>query len=268
MLFRSRVLKDIKGDVIMNFSPEAIREAFQLVSEGPFEYTEADSLACYRDTKKAATTIKSWLLEEFQGIKGNALINAPRSNFIPAVDLLILMLSRVLGKEDATKFRKEFFGFIVEIARGRKIRWSKVINDALTEQLSTIGASRKFYLNSYLVYMLLKGKTRSSALGEVALVSKGNVSIWRCYPKWRIERRWNDFVMRNDGWEYAIYKELKGEVAVPRVSNSAQQALKRHGDFFVHHQQYSYIRIYGSDIEPYQLPRYVSNRLMLMEMMR
>ena len=74
--------------------------------------------------------------------------------------------------------------------------------------------------------------------------------------------------MRNDGWEYAIYKELKGEVAVPRISNSAQQALRRHGDFFVHHQQYSYIRIYGSDIEPYQLPRYVSNRLMLMEMMR
>ena len=60
-------------------------------------------------------------MEEFQGIKGNALINNPQSNFIPAVDLLILMLSRVLGKEDATKFRKEFFGFIVEIVRGCKI---------------------------------------------------------------------------------------------------------------------------------------------------
>jgi len=105
----------------MDFSPKAIKEAFQWVSEGSFEYTKADSLACYRDTKKAATTIKSWLLEEFQGIKGNTLINAPRSNFIPTVDLLILMLSRVLGKEDATKFKKEFFGFIVEIARGRKI---------------------------------------------------------------------------------------------------------------------------------------------------
>ena len=105
-------------------------------------------------------------MEEFQGIKGNALINAPHSSFIPAVDLLILMLSRVLGKEDATKFRKEFFGFIVEIARGRKIRWSKVISDALIDQLSTIGASKKFYLNSYLVYMLLKGKNRPAALGD------------------------------------------------------------------------------------------------------
>lgn len=142
-----------------------------------------------------------------------------------------------------------------------------MISDALTNQLSTIGASKKFYLNSYLVYMLLKGKNRSSALREITLIAKGNVSIWRCYPKWRIER-WNDFVIRNDGWEFVIYKELKGDVTVPRISNSAQQALKRHGDFFVHHQHYSYIRIYGSNIEPYQLPRYVSNRLMLMEMMR
>ena len=54
-----RVLKDIKGDAIMDFSPEAIKEAFQWISEGSFEYTEADSLACYRNTKKATITIKS-----------------------------------------------------------------------------------------------------------------------------------------------------------------------------------------------------------------
>lgn len=116
--------------------------------------------------------------------------------------------------------------------------------------------------------MLLKGNNRATTLGEVASIIKGNVYVWRCYPKWRIERRWNDFMMRNDGWEFEIYKDFKGEITVPRISNSAQEALKRHGDFFVHRQHYSYIRIYGSDIEPYQLSRYVSNRLMLMEMMQ
>lgn len=90
--------------------------------KGSFEYSEVDSLSCYRDTNKAANTIKSWLQEEFHNFKGNTLINASRSNFLLVVDLMILMLSRVLGKDDASKFRREFFGFIVEIARGRKTR--------------------------------------------------------------------------------------------------------------------------------------------------
>jgi len=61
--------------------------------------------------------------------------------------LMILMLSRILGKEDASKFRKEFFGFIVEIARGKKIKWSKVLSDNIANQLSSLGTTRKFYLN-------------------------------------------------------------------------------------------------------------------------
>jgi len=30
--------------------------------------------------------------------------------------------------------------------------------------------------------------------------------------------------MKNDGWEYKIYKEIKGEITVARISNSAQDA--------------------------------------------
>lgn len=60
-----QVLKDIKGDVIVDLNLEAIKEAFQWKFEGSFEYMKANSLACCQDTKKVATTIKSWLLEEF-----------------------------------------------------------------------------------------------------------------------------------------------------------------------------------------------------------
>lgn len=92
---------------------------------------------------------------------------------------MVLMLSRVLGKDDASKFRKEFFGFIVEIARGRKIRWSKVISDAITNQLSSMGIAKMFYLNSYLVYMLLPGKYRPTTLGKTAWIEKGNIVVWK-----------------------------------------------------------------------------------------
>lgn len=75
-------------------------------------------------------------------------------------------------------------------------------------------------------------------------------------------------MMKNNGWEYEIYKELKGEITVAQISNAAQDALKKHGDFVLHHQHFSYIRIHESAIRPYQLPRFVSNRMLLMEMMR
>lgn len=99
------------------------------------------------------------------------------------------------------------------------------------------------------------------------MIYKGTYAVSKCYPKWRVERRWDNFFMSNDGWKYGIYKELKGEVRITRILNSAQDALKKHGDFFIHHHHYSYIRIHGSTMEPYQLSRYVSNRLVMMEMM-
>lgn len=55
------LLKDIKGDIIIYFHPEVIKEAFQWRFEGSFKYSKVDSLACYQDTNKVAKTIKSWL---------------------------------------------------------------------------------------------------------------------------------------------------------------------------------------------------------------
>lgn len=125
------MLRDIKGDVIMDFSLEAIKKAFQWTREGNFEYNEVESLAHYQGTNRAAVTIRDWMLEEHHGLKGNALINAPRNNFYPSIEMMILMLSGILGKEDGFKFRKEFFGFIVEISKGKRIKWSKVLSDTL-----------------------------------------------------------------------------------------------------------------------------------------
>lgn len=103
------------------------------------------------------------------------------------------------------------------------------------DQLSSLGTTRKFYLNSFLVYLLLHGKHKPTALGEANLIQRGTYAIWKCYPKWRIERRWENNMMKSDGWVYEIYKELKGEITVVRISNSAQDALRKHGDFFIHH---------------------------------
>ena len=55
-----RVLRGIKGKVIMHFIPEAMKSAFQWVGEGSYEYSEAESLALYQATNKS-TRIRAQL---------------------------------------------------------------------------------------------------------------------------------------------------------------------------------------------------------------
>lgn len=73
------------------------------------------------------------MFDEHHNLKGNALINTSHSNFFPTIDLIILILSIILGKDYASKFKIKFFSFIIEIARGKTIKWSKILSDTIIE---------------------------------------------------------------------------------------------------------------------------------------
>lgn len=74
--------------------------------------------------------------------------------------------------------------------------------------------------------------------------------------------------MRNDEWEYAIYKEIKGELVVKRISDAATQVIIAHENFYLQYVDHTYIKVYGSEEKPLLLPRYASDRLVLMEFAR
>lgn len=74
--------------------------------------------------------------------------------------------------------------------------------------------------------------------------------------------------MKNDEWEYAIYKEIKGELVVKRISNAIIQAISAHANFYLQYVDYTYIKVYGFKELPLLLPRYASERLILMEFVR
>lgn len=88
------------------------------------------------------------------------------------------------------------------------------------------------------------------------------------YPRWWVKNRWHDFAMRNDGWEYKIYKEIKGEHLVKRIIDLAVEALRGHVNFYLEEANATYIRVYGSKEAPYRLSRYASDKLILMEFCR
>lgn len=68
--------------------------------------------------------------------------------------------------------------------------------------------------------------------------------------------------------EYDIYKDIKGESVVKRISDAAIQAISIHANFFLQDADFTYIRVYGSEEQPLLLSRYASDRLILMEFAR
>lgn len=55
---------------------------------------------------------------------------------------------------------------------------------------------------------------------------------------------------------------------VKRISNSVVQVICRHANFFLQYIEYTYIRVYASEENPLLLPKYASDRLVLMEFAR
>lgn len=176
---------------------------------------------------------------------------------------LITLLSRVTGQRDNSKYKKIFIGFIAAIEQGRAIRWGRVISDTLWYQLAYFG-SKLFYMNSYMVYLLLHGKVQSKQLADERYLGKKEFPIWCSYPKWWYYKV-RHFYERNDLWEYEIYKDIKWESVMKRISYVAIQAIRVHADFYLQYVDYTYIKVYGCEEQPLLLPKYASDRLVLME---
>jgi len=78
-------------------------------------------------------------------------------------------------------------------------------------------------------------------------LGKKGIPVWNVYPKWWYHNKFRHYYKRNDEWEYAIYKEIKGESVVRRIFDAAIQAINVHANFYLQYTNYTYIRVYGSE---------------------
>ena len=53
-----------------------------------------------------------------------------------------------------------------------------------------------------------------------------------------------------------------------RISNAIVQAICVHANFYLQYVDFTYIKVYGSEEQPLLLPKYASDRLVLMEFAR
>ena len=128
--------------------------------------------------------------------------------------------------------------------------------------------TKRFYMSSYLVFLLLHGKNRKSAIADTEYLFDPEMPIWWSYPRFQLERRWDEFKMMNDGFECQIYKEIKRTINMTRISEATIQALRGHAYFYLEEMNATYIRVYGSIEPPYRLTCYASDRFILMELCR
>jgi len=264
---KERVLLDNEGTKILDFTMEGIESAFAWSNEGII-FSMKESVKFYNSLTKPGNLIRDWLVDECKDYKDKALSQSKRIDFYPTVSTIISMLCRITGQENDQRFRKEFVGFIYQISRGKGIRWSKVISNCLAQQLSMLVETKRFYMSSYLVFLLLHGKNRKSTIADTKYLFDLEIPVWRSYPRFMLENRWDEFKMMNEGFECRIYAEIKGTANMTRISEAAIQVLQGHADFYLEETDATYIRVYGSIEPPYRLPRYASDRFILMEFCR
>ena len=73
--------------------------------------------------------------------------------------------------------------------------------------------------------------------------------------------------MMTTDFEAKIYEEVLGRSDVHRIFVEVVTAIKGHV-FFMEDMEFTYLRVYGSKEAPYRLPRYASDRFILMEFSR
>ena len=82
-----------------------------------------------------------------------------KAKFREEVKDYITLLHRVHGHKEAKNFEPWMCLFIMKMIKRKQIDWATIISDNIDKQVMNVLSTKKFYMTSYLVYMLaLQGK--------------------------------------------------------------------------------------------------------------
>lgn len=99
---------DVKGNVIIDFTPPMIKFLFNIPDpKNPKQLNEAEALKLYSDNKERNRfhMNKTWMRVEKKSL--TKLPNQPkRVDFSKEIANIIMFLSRVFGKRDASLFKE------------------------------------------------------------------------------------------------------------------------------------------------------------------
>lgn len=121
-------------------------------------------------------------------------------------------------------------------------------------------------MRSYVVYALARHIRYKGLIckGEVG-IKKGQLKVYDCYPQLRLHEK--QFRRVNDMFTMYLTRLLQGGLHM-RLSKGAMALVEKYGSWFIQFPTFSYIRIQGCSYHPYHLPRYPTDRMVLLEVVR
>ena len=156
---RDRTIRDSERNILADFSPASISEAFGIPShQRMVTKKQEQAQRIYTSGINFCEEIinKRWLKK-----------NRPHHSKIPKeivwLDLqreysdMVMMLSRIFGMPYSYRFESWMWYFVEQVMEEADIiDWARLISDNLNEQLMNLEHTRKFYMSSYVIYMLAR----------------------------------------------------------------------------------------------------------------
>lgn len=131
----------------------------------------------------------------------------------------------------------------------------------------TVKNNCKFYMTSYLVYVLVARATNYPRLFKKVNMQDANTWPYIVYPqlvKKKIPEHKKEYQIVNDAFIFTIIWFIEGDY-VKRMSDEAVAKISEVGAYYIQYQTFTYLRVAGTTINPKNLPRYPSDRLILLE---
>lgn len=179
------------------------------------------------------------------------------------------MLRTAFDKPACRHFQPWMFSFMLIILDGRQYYdWAQILSDNIRVQLKEGHKTRKFFFTSYGFWVA----TRSGqfprlqtkwTLGE----EEGQNAVWEYYTQLPLKEPRIHYNRINDTFWFPIIIRLIGDTGF-RLSKEAMELVKKWGFWFIQNSRSTYLRVSGFTREPFLLPRYCIDRIILLEYAR
>lgn len=192
-----------------------------------------------------------------------------KSDFKDGFAELVMMLNRVMGSPQAASYEPWMWYYIEEFAKGANIiNWARLASDNLHEQLTNVEQTKTFYMSSYVVYILARyGKYKGLNCRAPVGPAEGQMLAYDAYPKLHLSNSVAHYRRVNDAFTMHIVRTLQGSTHI-RLSKEAMKLIKKYGFWYTQFPKFTYLRIQGCSSYAYRLPRYPTDRMVLLEVSR
>ena len=187
------------------------------------------------------------------------------------IQQILSMYAHVFSIYHDQTISEAFLGFLMYLSDGVKFDYPKLIVDSMCEQLSNFSTLTSFKYQLFLMYLILdKYATQFQQFLELEHMTPYDIisifyrAIFLRDPSKGFSQFVNDFASRA---YFFIF-----EVNYPRVPQQFQnylhpQTKNQIGDQFLY-QDYTIIRVYGSEEQPYRIPSFLNPSIFSLEVLR